>query len=91
MTMRIQNNLQKRLKKKMRKHSFHIWEWQLYLLFPTGESRQFEIQPLGVPTLAIPASCSRTPPRCSVINQTIELSVIRVCFILSEGRSASLR
>ena len=64
MTMRIQNNLQKRpKKKKKRKHSFCIWEWQLYLLFPNGESRQFEIQPLGAPPLAIPASCSRTPPK----------------------------
>lgn len=69
MTMRIQNNLQKRFKKKNEETLFpYLGMAALLALFPTGESRQFEIQPLGVPTLAIPASCSRTPSRCSVIN-----------------------
>ena len=58
-------------KQTTRKPSFCIWAWQLYLLFPNGESRQFEIQPLGIPTLTIPAPCFRTPPGCSVITRSI--------------------
>lgn len=62
----------------------------LHLLFPNGESKQFETQPLGVPTLLITAPCFRMPPECSVSTWSRSLRKQGVCFILSVVRSASL-